>query len=37
MKTLLVNDVVQCGVSDGIGGGEERNERLDGGWREFVA
>ncbi len=37
MKTLLENDVFQCGFSDGVGGVEERNERLDGCWREFVA
>ena len=37
METLLENDVFQCGLSDGVGSIEERNKRLDGCWREFVA
>ena len=36
-NTLFENDVFQRGFSDGIGSVEKGNERLDGGWREFVA
>ena len=37
VETLFENDVFQRRLPDRVGGVEERNERLDGGWREFVA